>query len=130
MSDFWLGWLCGAVPMFSLTVGTIIIINIVGDMQLLGKRKKKKKLEKIEPYFAVNTGSQDLTAAVTSTVSLDYTMTGDGFEYVTIRTLISKLNEIIEYISEEKQLKCKYCFKQFEATIECFYHELLHQEEK
>jgi len=68
---------------------------------LLGKKKNKKKIEKIEPYFKAYTGiDTDTTSATTTNITM--VMTDDGYDYVTIRTLITKLNEIIDNISEEK----------------------------
>ncbi len=32
MSDFWLGWLCGAIPMFVVTIVGVAIGNIIGEL--------------------------------------------------------------------------------------------------
>lgn len=63
-------------------------------------KRRLKKLEKIQPYFSPNYNYQvDTTAGPATT--LNYTMTDDGYDYVTIRTLITKINEIIDNIKEQ-----------------------------
>jgi len=67
-------------------------------------KKIKKQLTRIEPYYSnysgnwVNTDSGAQTAT-TTTMTIPIS---DGYDYVDIRTLIYKLNEIIDYIKGEK----------------------------
>jgi len=68
------------------------------------KRKKRVKPTRLDPYFPTNTWTQGVqTADINLTGATNvFTVTSDGYDYVDIRTLIYKLNEIIDYIKGEK----------------------------
>jgi len=72
-------------------------------MTLDKKRKRKPKkikrqLSRIEPYFQ----PQFYTQATAATTAGTFNFTLDGYDYVTIRDLIAKINQIIDYIKGEK----------------------------
>ena len=66
-------------------------------------KKLKRELERLEPYHPTNTwtqgtgGTMDFTGATNT-----FVLSSDGYDYVDIKTLIYKLNEIIDYIKGEK----------------------------
>jgi len=66
-------------------------------------KKIKKKITKLEPNYPTNTWTQGTGGTLDFTgATNNFVLTSDGYDYVDIRTLIYKLNEIIDYIMGEK----------------------------
>ena len=68
-------------------------------------RKKKIKIEYIQPQYLTWTGgtsfSPNYLPQTTATPALQ-TTTIDGYDYVTIRDLIYKINEIVRVLNGDK----------------------------